>query len=339
VVANNAPDGVKAWLNDGNAGFDDSGQTLGETTSYAAGLADLDGDGDLDIFAANFGPDKVYLNDAGGLPSARFDVDRRTNPAGLQVYYWSSSGNATLPILLNRPAIEAVDVHAGIEFSDEVANLIIPFGVGEQLKILNVENPSPDPNEEVHLTLSVTPSGGFPGPGDLTDRLLLVFVAAEQGMAECILCYVEWLSRFLGFNPIFGVMHHLDLPDQESSPLWPYYTALFDIYSPELAGIAASHPSTLWSALSVLDQTTPLVTSLADGSGSEHVLNPQLVDEVVSLLEAVETRAGPGLRAALQQEMNALDLPSLAGLTMDQVWVEVQSRRPVELIFISIVLK
>jgi hypothetical protein len=65
VVANNFPAGIQVWPNKGSAQFSGSSQVLGtDTTTYEVGLADLDGDGDLDIFAANFGPNRVYLNDA-----------------------------------------------------------------------------------------------------------------------------------------------------------------------------------------------------------------------------------------------------------------------------------
>jgi hypothetical protein len=42
-----------AWLNDGKGGFADSGQLLGNESTLAVALGDLDGDGDLDAFVAN----------------------------------------------------------------------------------------------------------------------------------------------------------------------------------------------------------------------------------------------------------------------------------------------
>ncbi len=51
----------------GTAGtFSDSGQTLGNQTSFAVSLGDLDGDGDLDAFVANYGEaNRVWINQGG----------------------------------------------------------------------------------------------------------------------------------------------------------------------------------------------------------------------------------------------------------------------------------
>lgn len=69
VVANGGPDWAdgqpdQLWLNNGLAGFTDSGQLLGSESSYDVALGDLHVDGILDLFVAGYhGGNKVWLND------------------------------------------------------------------------------------------------------------------------------------------------------------------------------------------------------------------------------------------------------------------------------------
>ena len=60
----------RIWKNDGLGNFTDSGQALGNSESYGASLGDLDGDGDVDAFIANYGTsgeaNRVWLNDGLG---------------------------------------------------------------------------------------------------------------------------------------------------------------------------------------------------------------------------------------------------------------------------------
>ena len=63
--------GHRVWINQGGiqvgdiGTFIDSGQDIGFITTSAIAIGDLDGDGDLDVYAAKSGFDKIWINDGG----------------------------------------------------------------------------------------------------------------------------------------------------------------------------------------------------------------------------------------------------------------------------------
>ena len=55
----------RVWLNNGSGSFTDSGNSLGNSTSYRVALGDVDGDGGMDAFVTSrfSRPNRVWLND------------------------------------------------------------------------------------------------------------------------------------------------------------------------------------------------------------------------------------------------------------------------------------
>jgi hypothetical protein len=64
-----------------------------------------------------------------------------------------------------------------------------------------------------------------------------------------------------------------------------------------------------------------------------------MADNLDDLFDSVRKEADPALAAIIQQEQDLLDIESLSGLNMNEVWEEVQIRRPVEELYMTIILK
>jgi hypothetical protein len=156
-------------------------------------------------------------------------------------------------------------------------------------------------------------------------------------MEECILCYVEWLVRLLGFDPTFGAMHHIDISGQEDTLAWAYYTATFDAYSPELATIVATNPAILFESLALLESWTPVAQGMGD-SGSTALITQDMVDDGNSLADDIEAQASAGLQTFLAHEQTAVDGDALVGMNAEAAWAEVESQRNFSALFLTIVL-
>jgi len=333
------------WINQGGdqggaAGiFENGGQEIGEAFSEAVALGDADADDDLDAFVANpYAANVLRTNGEADLPEAAFDVERELNADGDEVAYWAQGGTATLPVVLSHPVTQTVDVYVRVEGPTVAVTETLTFAAGEQLQLLTLENPDPDPSETFTLILYVTPGGSPPGDGVETDRLLFVFVDGAQGPQGCFLCYVEWLGRLLDVDPALWTLHQADLGGREGSPQWDYYTALFRIYSPEMSDLVARHPSLLWSSIDVLGEFKPAVQALATND-SGYTIDQSLAEGMDDFFADLSVEAGPGLQAAIEQERAALDVPSFAGLTMNEAWDHLVEQRPINRLYVTIILK
>ncbi len=333
VVGNNTPGPNRVWLNDGSGQFS-AGQGIDPgTTTYGVILDDFDGDLDPDLFFANFGGNDIWNNGVPGTPDAYFAVERESHPDGDYVYYRGQSGNALVPVMLGQPAPSNLNVQVRIEAPGGVTTQTIPFNAGSQAQMLNMVNPGPDPDIVYKLSLFV------PLIASPTDAINFVWIDGDSGPSDCILCYLDWLLRFMGFEPTFYNLHHYQLTEQEMSPQWNYYARLFGSFSPTVSGLVAAHPSLAWKANTTFQQWTPAVESLSNGVGDTFVIKAYMIDNAVDMLDELKQAAAPDLAAIIQREEDLLGLEDFVGMTMDQAWDELQIRRPVEELYLTIILK
>ncbi len=98
--------GHRLFLNRGDGSFDDaSADWLPRTTrhgAWGATLADLDGDGDLDIALAGTGPNRLWRNDGDGfveLVSTTVDGDPQASGASIAAADWDGDGRLDLYVV------------------------------------------------------------------------------------------------------------------------------------------------------------------------------------------------------------------------------------------------
>ena len=163
--------GNRVWVNDGSGSFTDSGLDLKDGSiyeSYGVDLGDVDGDGDVDAFVANYNEyNKVWLNNAygEGQGAAAVDIsghinltDDNTNLVGAVVKVSAGyvNGEDVLGFANTANITNAWDAATGtltLSGSDTVANY------QAALRAVTYQNTSDDPNTATR-TVSFTVDDG-----------------------------------------------------------------------------------------------------------------------------------------------------------------------------------
>ncbi len=174
---------------------------------------------------------------------------------------------------------------------------------------------------------------------NLTDSLRLIFVDGVQGDSGCILCYIEWLARLLGFELDFSMLHQAAMSEQRDTDHWPYYADIINTYSPGVVDIIAHFPILLWNSLATMNDWTPALLALSDGTRDQVTVTQEMVDGAMDVLDGLEAEANSPLRPTIQREQIALDIPSFVGLNMEEAWATVVKRAPIERQFFPIFVR
>ena len=171
----------KVWLNVGDGTFVDTGQRLGDSSTEAVALGDIDGDGDVDAFVANSAdegaPNTVWLNDGVGVFSLHQALG---DSASVGVALGDLDGDGDLDAFvgnMGEPKVWFNDGAGSFTASDQV------IGVVEQAR-------------EVVL-------GDFDEDGDLDAFVISHF---SHGIRV-------WLNDGVGY---FDLGQHIDNPDSVS---------------------------------------------------------------------------------------------------------------------------
>lgn len=220
--------GNRIMLNDGGT-FVDSGQSLGVSASFGVALGDLDADGDLDAFAANYYPteenrvwldlqarsllavaptdaDKEELNT--GSSEFTFAVTRTGDTSGVSIVNFAVTGSGA------RPA-DADD------FGGTLASGVVSFAAGETTQTIAV-SVSGDTLREFDETFSVVISDATPDSAVITNATAEGIIRNDDGSPALLVTSLTGTNS--GFVAEFNepldatVINLYDLASGENGP-------------------------------------------------------------------------------------------------------------------------
>ena len=101
--------------------------------------------------------------------------------------------------------------------------------------------------------------------------------------------------------------------------------ALYYTHGTEVAGLALANPDLAAEMVDGVLLWQPHVRALVDGNGSSAVITAEQMAALTGVLTQLKALAGPELRAALEREESAANLPALVGTTMTEALARVEA--------------
>ena len=171
--------GSSIYLNDGNGNFSDSGQRLNFVNDIRArrveggAVADVDGDGDLDLFEANVGTDGsiIWINQ-NLQPSVSLGVDSASI---------AEDGTATVTATLSAAHTAEVTVDLGFsgtatatdDYTTSAAQIVIPVGATSgSVTVSAVDDAVDEPDETVVVDITAVANADEAGTQQATITIL-----------------------------------------------------------------------------------------------------------------------------------------------------------------------
>ncbi len=156
-------------------------------------------------------------------------------------------------------------------------------------------------------------AGGVPGADPAGMR--------RVGIAAALLAGVLALTRPLpAADTTVDLVSLYRLRDEvlARKPAGRRHTELYYAHTAEVTALVAKDPALLEALFQNLLLWQPHLRELLDGRGDAAIVTSQQVSGALDVLGRLEAAGSPALRAVLQRERAALDLPSLVGRSMAQ---------------------
>ncbi len=105
-----------------------------------------------------------------------------------------------------------------------------------------------------------------------------------------------------------------------------YYSELYTTLSPALGDVLLSHPRLVFDIVAARDPWLAGLQALNEGRGGEVLITRDMVWDLLGILDSFAAFGSASLRRTIEFERQRLELPALAGQTMDQFWRQVKAR-------------